>query len=154
MMPRRLRAIGYSVGLLSSVACLPGALAAQATPGLTMPLVSLHAIAVDFDAGRNMIYCYYGLALTSELEIHVDSLQVVPSPSACRGVGFGFISRMDDKPMLAAMLRGLIAAHPGFRIISAFYGTESLQVNGESIRAARALSVLRPPQLTPARFGS
>jgi len=154
MMSRRTRAICCAVGLLGLAACLPSTLDAQRAPGLSMPVLSLRAIALDFDAGRNMIYCYYALARTSGPEIHVDSLEVVSSPSECRGVGFGFISRLTDKPMLEAMLRGLITAHPGFRIVSAFYGTESMEINGESFRAARALSVLRPPPITAATFGS
>ena len=153
MMSRRMRAICYSVGLLSSAVGLPATLTAQRAPGLVMPLLSLRTIAVDFDAGRNTIYCYYGLRPISEPEVHVDSLQVVSSPSECRGVGFGFISRVTDKPMLEAMLQGLLSAHPGFRIISAFYGTEPIEVDGVSIRAARALSVLRPAAV-PAMLGS
>ena len=153
MMSRRIRVICYSVALLSSAAGMPSAIAAQGA-NLTMSALSLRAIAVDFDAGRNMIYCYYGLAIPNGLEIRVDSLQVVTSPSDCRGVGFGFISRLADKPMLEAMLRGLIAAHPDFRIISAFYATEPVEIGGQSIRAARALSVLRPARATPALFGS
>ena len=154
MMSRRIRVICYSVALFSSAAGMPGAAPAQSAPGLTMSALSMRAIALDFDAGRNMIYCYYGLAVPNELAIRVDSLQVVTSPSDCRGVGFGFISRLTDKPMLEAMLRGLIAAHPDFRIISAFYGTEPVEVGGQSIRAARALSVLRPGRAAAAMFGS
>ena len=151
MAARRIRALCF---FLCSAACLPCSLGAQGSPALTMPVVSLRAVALDFDAGRNMIYCYYGLATTSEVQIRVDSLHVVSSPSECSGVGFGFISRIADKPMIEAMLRGLISAHPAFRIITAFYGTEAVEFNGESIRAARALSVLRPVPLVPVTFGS
>ena len=154
MMSRRMRAICYAVCLLGSAVGLPATVTAQRAPGLVMPLLSLRAIALDFDAGRNTIYCYYGSRPAIGSEIHVDSLQTVSSPSECRGVGFGFISRVTDRPMLEAMLQGLISAHPGFRIISAFYGTEPIEVDGVSIRAARALSVLRPAALAPALFGS
>src|SRR5690349_5043840 len=99
MTNRRLCAIWLAVGLLSVGVCLPCSLAAQGAPSVTMPIVSLRAIATDFDAGRNTIYCYYGVGMTGALQIHVDSLHPVSSPSECDGVGFGFISRIADKPM-------------------------------------------------------
>lgn len=151
----RIRAISTcAIGVLTIVVCRPRSLAAQEAPGLTMPVSSLRQIAVDFDTGRNTIYCYHGMATASGSTIHVDSVRVISSPSECEGVGVGFISRITDRPMMAAMLRGILDTHPGFRIISAFYGTEQIDVDGQSIRAARALSVLRKPRLAAATFGS
>jgi hypothetical protein len=155
MTNRRIRAIcTWTVGLLTLASCLPSLLAAQEAAGLRMPLVSLRQIALDFDAGRNTIYCYYGAALASGPEIRVDSLQVISTPSECKGVGVGFISRIADKPMIAAMLRGLLVSHPAFRIISAFYGTEQIDVDGQPVRAARALSVLRGTHVRDAAYGT
>jgi hypothetical protein len=144
----------WTVALLGLAACLPRSLAAQEAATLSMPLLSLRQIALDFDTGRNAIYCYYGAALASGPAIHVDSIHVISSPSECEGVGVGFISRIADKPMIEAMLRGILASHPTFRIISAFYGTEPMSVDGQSVRAARALSVLRSVRLRTATFGS
>lgn len=143
-----------AVSLLSLAACLPRPVGAQATPKFTMAAVSLRAIATDFEMGRNVIYCYYGMVVSAEPQIHVDSVQVVSSPTECKGVGFGFISRVTDPVMLAAMLRGLIADNPAFRVVSAFYGTELIDLDGQPIRAARALSVMRPTEITRAVFGS
>lgn len=155
MIIRRIIAIcTWTLGLAAFAACMPRSLAAQQAAGLSMPLVSLRQIALDFDAGRNTIYCYYGFALASGPTIHVDSLQEISSPSECKGVGVGFISRIADKPMIAEMLRGLLVSHPAFRIISAFYGTEEVDVAGQTVRVSRALSVLRGPHVTEATFGS
>ena len=144
----------WTVGLLCLAACRPCSLAAQESAGLTMPLVSLHQIATDFDTGLNTIYCYYGAPIPTGPQIHVDSLRVVASASDCEGVGIGFISRIADKPMIAAMLRGLLVTHPGFRIVSAFYATEQMDVGGKSVRTARALSVLRSLRVRTEEFGS
>lgn len=156
MTSSRIRAIcTWTVALLGFAVCLPRSLAAQEeSAGLTMPLMSLQQIALDFDTGRNTIYCYYGAPDLRGPAIHVDSLRLISSPSECEGVGLGFISRFADKPMIAAMLRGLLDNHPAFRIISAFYGTEQVQIDGKSVRTARALSVLRSPPVRAAAFGS
>lgn len=153
--PRLLVFCSGALGLLSLAASLPGSLLAQEQPArLTVPLVSLRQIALDFDTGRNTIYCYYGSMMGREPVVHVDSLRVVSSPSECAGVGFGFISRFTDRQMIMAMLSGLIAAHPGFSIVTAFYGAEVIEVDGQSIRAARALSIVRAAPLSQVTFGS
>lgn len=155
MTSRRMWAIRtWTVVVMGFAACLPCSLVAQDPAGLSMPLVSLRQIAVDFDAGRNTIYCYYGVLMAGGPGIHVDSLQEISSPSECQGVGVGFISRIADKPMMEEMLRGVLLSHPAFRIISAFYGTEQIDVGGKRVRAARALSVLRSPRTRVATFGS
>ena len=119
-----------------------------------MPLAALRAIAADFDSGQNTIYCYYGSVLTAIPEVHVDSLRVVSGAEQCEGVGIGFISRIADRSMMAAMLNGLIANHPSFRIVTAFYGAEMIEVHGVAVRAARAFSVLRGAPVKEAVFGS
>jgi hypothetical protein len=113
-----------------------------------LPVASLREIAEDFDAGRNVIYCYQGSAAGSQPQVHVDSITSVASAADCAGVGIGLISRISDVPTMVAMLRGLVEAHPEFRVVSAFYKTEVIEVDGELVRAARALSVLRAPSLT------
>jgi hypothetical protein len=155
-MSRRMHAIcTWTLGLLVVAMGLPRSLAAQeSSAALRMPLVSLQQIAADFDTGRNTIYCYYGVALANGPEVRVDSVQVISTPSECKGIGVGFISRIADKPMIAGMLRGLLVTNPGFRIISAFYGTEQMDVDGQPVRAARALSVLRSPHVRDVAFGT
>lgn len=155
MMCPRIRSFwGCAVGLLSLAMWQPRSVSAQQTAQFTMPLTALRAIAQDFDAGQNTIYCYYGSVLTAVPQVHVDSLRVVSGPAECEGVGIGFISRIADRSMMTAMLNGLIADHPSFHIVTAFYGAEMIQVNGVAVRAARALSVLRGAPLKQAIFGS
>jgi len=120
------------------------AIRAQPTPTVELPLASLESIAIDFDSGRNRIYCYQGGSIDSVTAvIRIDSITVVTTLDACAGLGIGYISRIDDRPFLVQVLRGLIDGNDRFRVVSAFYGISTLEVNGQSIRAARALSVLR-----------
>lgn len=112
---------------------------------LVLPVSSLLEIAADFEAGRNVIYCFYGTAVESRLLIRVDSVTTIASAAQCGGIGMGVITRIDDRPTMMAMLRGLIESHPEFRVVSAFYKTELIDVDGEIVRAAHALSVLRAP---------
>ena len=143
-LPRGLRAAcsipGFSVLGTLSTAAIP----AQPTPTVELPLASLESIAIDFESGRNRIYCYQRGSIDSATAvIHVDSITVVTTPDVCVGLGIGYISRIDDRPFLVQALRGLIDGNDRFRVVSAFYGIGTIEVNGQSIRAARALSVLR-----------
>jgi hypothetical protein len=116
----------------------------QPAPTIELPLATLASIASDFDAGRNQIYCYQGGSIDpTTAVIQVDSVTVVPTPEACSGIGIGYISRIDDRAFLAQAARGLINSNARFRVVSAFYGISTVEVNGRSVRAARALSVLR-----------
>jgi hypothetical protein len=120
------------------------AVRAQPTPAVELPLASLESIASDFESGRNPIYCYHGGSIDSTTAlIQVDSVTVVTTPEACVGVGIGYISRIDDRAFLLQALRGLIDGNDRFRVVSAFYGIGTVEVNGRLVRAARALSVLR-----------
>jgi hypothetical protein len=116
----------------------------QPTPTVELPLATLESIASDFESGRNQIYCYQaGSVDPTTVVIQVDSVTVVPTPEACSGIGIGYISRIDDRAFLAQAARGLINSNARFRVVSAFYGISTVEVNGRSVRAARALSVLR-----------
>jgi hypothetical protein len=120
------------------------------SPTLVLPVNSLREVAVDFDAGRNEIYCYYGRVGDYRPQVYIDSLRTVSTAADCSGVGVAVISRIADPPTMMAMLRGLIDAHPEFRVVSAFYKTELLEIDGEDVRVAHALSVLRgQPLATP-----
>ena len=154
MCPRIRTLCSSTVALVSLALCLPRSGAAQQPAQLTMPLSALRAIAADFDAGQNTIYCYYGSQVAAAPEVHVDSLRVVAGAEECEGLGIGFISRIADRSMMAAMLNGLIASHPSFRIVTAFYGAEMIEVRGVAVRAARAFSVLRGAPLKEAVYGS
>jgi hypothetical protein len=154
MCPRIRTVCSCAVVLLGIAAALPRSLEAQRSPQVTMPLVALREIALDFDSGKNTIYCYYGSVVSEEPRVRVDSLRVASSPSQCDGFGFGFISRIGDRSMMMAMLGGIIASHPSFRVVTAFYGAELIDVHGQSVRAARALSLLRAAPLRQAMFGS
>lgn len=120
------------------------AVRAQPTPTFELPVASLESIATDFESGRNQIYCYHGGEIdASTALIQVDSVTVVTTPEACAGIGIGYISRIDDRAFLLHALRGLINSNARFRVASAFYAINTVEVNGRSVRAARALSVLR-----------
>lgn len=139
-----------AIGLLFRERIVPQTLASRLPDpaALVMPATSLREIAVDFDAGRNVIYCFHGTAVDNQPRVHVDSVTRVASVAECAGIGIGLISRIADAPTIMAMLRGIIETHPEFRVVSAFYKTELIEVHGESMRAARALSVLRARSLT------
>jgi hypothetical protein len=116
-------------------------------PALVLSVTSLRDIAVDIDEGRNVIYCYYGRASEAQPQVYVDSVRAIPGAAECKGVGVGLISRVGDVPTMMAMLRGIIEAYPELRVVSAFYKTEMLEVDGQSVRVAHALSVLRAPSI-------
>jgi hypothetical protein len=117
---------------------------AQPTPSFELPLASLESIASDFESGRNQIYCYHGGVIDPvKVLIQVDSVSVVTTPEACDGIGIGYISRIDDRAFLIPALRGLMESNVRFRVASAFYAINTVEVNGRSVRAARSLSVLR-----------
>lgn len=153
------RAALVGVFVLCVIVVCATPLRAQSEGGVELPFSSLRDITTDFDAGRNAIYCYYGRydavrSVTAPV-IHVDSVLAVTTPLACRGLGFAFISRIDDRAFLISALRGLIDSNPDFRVVSAFYRTEIIETYGEPVRAARALSVVRGAAPAPApRAGS
>lgn len=128
---------------LTMVVCA-APLRAQSDAALVLPNAALHDIATDFDAGRNPIYCYHGVpSNVVAMVIRIDSVSTVATASACRGLGIGFISRIDDHSFLLNALRGLIESNPGFRVVSAFYRIEVIEADGEPFRSPRALSVIR-----------
>jgi len=140
-------AVICAIGLLTGELPSPRILATRPEPStaLVIPVTTLRSIAVDFDAGRNVIYCFFGTAAEGRLEVRVDSVAVVSGAVACGGIGIGFISRIQDPSTMTEMLRGIIESHPDFRVVSAFYKTEIIEVDGQSVRAAHALSVMRAP---------
>jgi hypothetical protein len=116
---------------------------AQTAVTVSLPDSSIRAIAADFDAGRNPIYCFYGTVGDGSPSVHVERVSVVASPAACDGIGIGFISRIDDRAFLGQTLHGLIDGNARFRIVSAFYRIEIVQLAGHSTRAPRAMSIVR-----------
>jgi len=58
-------------------------------------------------------------------------------------MGLGFVTRIADVEFLMQAIRGLIEASPQFAVVSAYYRTEDVQLDGGKLRGARALSVLR-----------
>jgi hypothetical protein len=113
-------------------------------PSLVLPIADVHAIAVDFDRGLSPLYCYFGVRVEQPtVVVRVDSVIVVTSPSDCVGIGFAFVMRVTDRALLAQALRGVIESNPQFAVVSAFYRTEDIDDRGSSVRAARALSVVR-----------
>ncbi len=126
------------------VAATPRIGRAQDGAGLVMPTDVLRAIAVDFDAGRNPFYCYFGTRSAETPErIRVDSVTRVATPTDCTGNGLGFVSRVDDRFFLVNTLKGLIDAMPRFLVVSAFYRTEDLERDGHRLHTAHALSIIR-----------
>ena len=109
---------------------------------VSLPDSSIRAIAADFDAGRNPIYCFHGIADAAGI-VRVDGVTTVTSAAECFGIGIGFISRIDDPEFLGGTLRGLIAQNARFRVVSAFYRIEIVNEAGHPTRAPRAMSVIR-----------
>lgn len=112
-------------------------------PAVLVPALTLQNIALDFDEGRNLMYCYFGRADRTVLRIEVDSVTTVTTPSACAGMGLAFVTRIADAEFLMQALRGLIDGCPQFAVVSAFYRTEEVELDGGRLRAPRALSVIR-----------
>lgn len=128
---------------------------AQDGAGLVMPADVLRAIAVDFDAGRNPFYCYFGTrSAETPGQIRVDSVTRVATPMACTGNGLGFVSRVDDRFFLVNTLKGLIDAMPRLLVVSAFYRTEDLERDGHRLHTAHALSIIRGVSPLVANGGS
>jgi len=122
----------------------PRTVRAQIGAGLEMPTGVLHEVALDFDAGRNPFYCYFGSRAAGLPErIRVDSVTRVAAPTECAGNGLGFVSRMDDRFFLVNALKGLIDAMPRLLVVSAFYRTEDLEHDGQKLHVAHALSIIR-----------
>jgi hypothetical protein len=153
-----LRSLATSLALAALTLGACGANArAQSAAGVETPLPVLMSIAADFDAGRNPMYCYFGrAAATAQPLVHVDSMTTISTPGACHGIGVAYIARIEDRAFLMHALRGLIESNPDFLVVSAFYRTEELMRDGECVRAARALSVLRaaPPRVGASGAGS
>ena len=84
----------------------------------------------------------------------MDSVAVVATAAQCDGVGLGFISRLGDSTLVLEMLRGVITSHPEFRVVSAFYKTEIIEVDSQRVRTAHALSVIRSVGVTAVRSRS
>jgi hypothetical protein len=116
--------------------------AAHAAASVSLPDSSIRAIADDFDAGRNPIYCFHGEAGAAGA-VRIARVTTVPTPAQCDGIGIGFISRIDDPAFLGGTIKGLMDSNARFRIISAFYRTEIVNDGGRPMRAPRALSVIR-----------
>jgi len=129
--------------VVALAAHLASEIQAQPQPTVTVPAPALQTIALDFDQGRNPIYCYFGRVEQAVLSVHVDSVTTVASPSACHGIGLGFVTRIANAEFLMQAIRGLIEASPEFAVVSAYYRTEDIPMDGGVLRGARALSVLR-----------
>ena len=133
----------------------PGSAHGQDNAGLMMPARVLHQIALDFDAGRNPFYCYFGTRDASTPDrVNVDSVTMVAGPTDCTGSGLGFVSRIDDRFFLVNVLKGLIDAMPQFLVVSAFYRTEDLDRDGGKFHTAHALSIIRSVGATSVANGS
>jgi hypothetical protein len=81
-------------------------------------------------------------------------VSIVATVSASDGVGIGFISRLTDPTIVMETLRAVIESFQGFRVVSAFYKTDVIEIDGQTVRAARAVSVMRPSPVTAARVKS
>jgi hypothetical protein len=135
-----------SLALATSLAFLaiPRTSQSQETVALEMPVAVLRDIALDFDEGRNPLYCYFARrGPSTPLVVQVDSVTAVATPAQCRGNGLGFVSRIADPAFLEQVLRGLLEGTPDLLVVSAFYRTEDLTHDGVRVHGARALSVIR-----------
>jgi hypothetical protein len=116
--------------------------AQAAAASVSLPDSSIRAIAADFDAGRNPIYCFQGIAEAPGV-VRVEGVTIVSSTAECFGIGIGFISRIDDHDFLGGTLQGLMAQNARFRVVSAFYRIEIVNDGGHPTRAPRAMTVIR-----------
>jgi hypothetical protein len=142
----------FSRALVVALAAQLASHAQAQEPTLLVPAPMLQSIASDFDAGLNPLYCFFGRADRTLLKVEVDSTRTVASPSACAGMGLGFVARIANAEFLMHALRGLIEVNPQFEVVSAFYKTEDVEIDGGRLHAARALSVIRgAPSVTLGR---
>jgi len=112
--------------------------------GVDIPVGFLHAIALDVDQHRDVLYCYFGnRVVTPAVRVHVDSVATVSTVDECSGVGLAFIMRSNDRLLLQQLLRGVIDGNPRFGVVSVFYTTEDVVRWGDTVHVARPLSMLR-----------
>jgi hypothetical protein len=112
--------------------------------GVAIPVGILHAIALDVDQRRDVLYCYFGdRILTPAVRVRVDSVTTVPTVDQCNGVGLAFIMRSTDRLLLSQLLRGVVDGNPRFGVVSVFYTTEDIDRWGDMVHVARPLSMLR-----------
>jgi hypothetical protein len=112
--------------------------------GVEIPVGILHAIALDVDQRRDVLYCYFGdRFLVPAVRVRVDSVTTVPSVDKCDGVGLGFIMHSTDRLLLAQLLHGVIDGNPRFGVVSVYYRTEDVDRWGDTVHVARPLSMLR-----------
>ncbi len=112
--------------------------------GVEIPVGILHAIALDVDQRRDVLYCYFGdRFLTPAVRVRVDSVTTVPTVDKCNGVGLAFIMRSKDPLLLSQLLRGVIDGNPRFGVVSVYYATEDIDRFGDTVHVARPLSMLR-----------
>lgn len=127
-----------------AVTALPRTARAQDGAALVMPTDVLRQIALDFDQGRNPLYCYFGARSAAVPEqVRVDSVTTVATPTDCAGNGLGFVSHVQDKFFLVNTIKGLIDAMPRFLVVSAFYRTEDVEHDGRTVHTAHAISIIR-----------
>jgi hypothetical protein len=130
------------IGVVGSFAARP--VSAQTEATLLMPTPVVERIAADVQAGRRTFYCYHGFVTGAHApSVQVDSVTIVSVPDECQGVGIGFVSPISDRAVLGDALTKLIRAHASWHVVSAFYGTELVELEGRQVRAARAFSVMR-----------
>lgn len=150
MKPRAARLIFAAFVILF----LPRIASAQ-SPSVVLPVAAARAIAVEFDRGLSPLYCYFGVRIERPtLVVRVDSVTKVASPADCPGIGIALVIRITDRLLLAQAVRGVIDSNPRFAIVSAFYLTEDVDDGGESVHAARALSVVRGTPIALTQGGS
>lgn len=122
----------------------PSASPAVPVAGVEIPVGILHAIALDVDQRRDVLYCYFGdRFLTPAVRVRVDSVTTVSEANQCNGVGLGFIMRTTDRLLLSQLLRGVIEGNPRFGVVSVYYATEDIDRWGDMVHVARPLSMLR-----------
>lgn len=146
--------------LLSFVALqFSAALCAAQSPnppvdGVEAPVLVLHSIALDMDQQRDPLYCYFGTrVITPAVRVRVDSVARVAAADECNGVGLGFVMRTTDRTLLVQMLKGVIQNNPRFDVVSAFFATVDINRNGDIVRVARTVSILRGVSTTVSEDG-
>lgn len=139
---------------LLAVALLAGRAAHAQAVDFEIESPELKSVAADFEAGRNPMYCLFGhVNHAARLHVRVDSIAVVSTPAECAGLGLAFVTRIPDRSFLMQVLRGLIDSSPRFVVVTAFYATEMIELEGERFRAPRAFSVVRGIEGTAVRAG-
>lgn len=114
------------------------------TSMLDMNSSEARRLARDFERGADFLYCYFGTVQPTRVPaIAIDSVRPTAEPDACAGIGIAFPMRVSAPSFTVEILKGVLAHHTRFYVVSAIYRTEFADVDGERILLPRLYSIIR-----------